>query len=99
MKRLEATLEHLIILACPQVRVAVQTGTVIPIPSQAFATIDYQAASDYKANDEKDTVPKVLLFPSSLCACLMFHHLSDSSIKYLFLSPVLGLELSVGLID
>ena len=41
-----------------RVRVAVKTGTVMTIPSEAERTVDYQARGDYKANDEKDTLPK-----------------------------------------
>ena len=41
-----------------RVRVAVKTGTVMTIPSEADRTVDYQARHDYKANDEKDTLPK-----------------------------------------
>jgi len=41
-----------------RVRVAVRSGTVIPIPSKASETIDYKDAKLYKANEYKDTVPR-----------------------------------------
>jgi len=43
-----------------RVRVAVKTGTDIPIPTKAMETIDYKTPAEYKANDFKDTAPKVV---------------------------------------
>lgn len=43
-----------------RVRVAVKTGTDIPIPTKAQETIDYKTPQDYKANEFKDTKPKVV---------------------------------------
>ena len=37
-----------------RVRVAVKTGSLIPIPDKSQETIDYKTAKDYKDNDEKE---------------------------------------------
>jgi len=42
-----------------RVRVAVKSGTALPIPSKAKETLDYKTPESYKANEYKDTVPKV----------------------------------------
>ena len=43
-----------------RVRVCVKTGTDIPMPTKAFETIDYKMPGEYKANEFKDTAPKVV---------------------------------------
>jgi large subunit ribosomal protein L24 len=43
-----------------RIRVAVKTGTDIPMPTKAQETMDYKTPQDYKANEFKDTVPKVV---------------------------------------
>jgi len=43
-----------------KVRVCEDSGAHIPIPSSAYKTLDYEARDDYKANEEKDTKPKVV---------------------------------------
>ena len=43
-----------------RVRVAVKTGSLIPIPAKSEETMDYKAAKDYKANEYKDTKPDVV---------------------------------------
>ena len=43
-----------------RIRVAVKTGTTIPKPTKAVETADYQTPSEYKANEFKDTQPKVV---------------------------------------
>jgi len=47
-----------------KVRICVATGTEIPIPTAAEETIDYKAKSEYKADSEKDTIPKVVEKPT-----------------------------------
>merc|ERR550519_3287544 len=39
-------------------RVSVKTGVEIPIPTAAEETIEFQKKEEYKANAEKDTLPK-----------------------------------------
>ena len=41
-----------------QVRVALSSGTEIPIPSASFETVDYKNADDYAEDSEKDTPAK-----------------------------------------
>lgn len=43
-----------------KIRVAVKSGTNIPVPTKAQETIDYQTPAAYKANEYKDTAPKVV---------------------------------------
>ena len=43
-----------------RVRVSQRTGKVIPIPTQAFETIDYKTQSSYKEDKAKDTMPDVV---------------------------------------
>ena len=43
-----------------RVRVAVKTGSLIPIPAKSEETIDYKVAKEYKANEFKDTKPAVV---------------------------------------
>lgn len=43
-----------------QVRVSKATGRIIPIPKQAYETIDYKTKSTYVENETKDTVSAVI---------------------------------------
>lgn len=47
-----------------RLRISVNSGTEIPIPSAAYETMDYKAKEDYKADKEKDTIPKVVEKPT-----------------------------------
>jgi len=41
-----------------RVRVAVRSGTEVPVPSAALETVDYKAAGDYVEDKEKDTLAR-----------------------------------------
>lgn len=43
-----------------RVRVAVKSGTDIPVPTKSLETLDYKMPAEYKANEFKDTAPKVV---------------------------------------
>jgi len=43
-----------------RIRVAISSGTTLPIPTQALETLDYKDPKQYKANEFKDTEPKVV---------------------------------------
>jgi len=43
-----------------RVRVAVKSGTVIPVPSIAYETIDYKDPASYKPNEFKDTPARIV---------------------------------------
>lgn len=45
-------------MTTPQVRVAVRSGTEVPVPSAALETVDYKAAGDYVEDKEKDTLAR-----------------------------------------
>ena len=41
-----------------QVRVALSSGTEIPVPSASYETVAYKSANDYAEDSEKDTPAK-----------------------------------------
>ena len=64
----------------PQVRVALSSGTEIPIPSASYETVDYKSANDYAEDSEKDTQAKHVYKTISLSSRHKLHKISISLI-------------------